>query len=82
MTLAQILNLIKHGGSVFVPCLDVEGVKKRAEIVAIGERVRLKATVGIHGGMLGVMLTNIASGKKQPAASALPESDPEQPASH
>ena len=63
MTLAQILDLIRHGGSVFVPCLDVENLKKRGELAAIGERINMRAAVGIHGGMVGVMFTRYKDGK-------------------
>lgn len=73
MTLAQILDLIRDGGSVFVPCLDVEGLKKRGEIVAIGERVYMRATVGIHGGMIGVMFTRYKDGRPLPFPCDAPE---------
>ena len=72
-TLPEIIEEIRHGGSLFVPCLDVTGVKRKGEAYAIGERLNIKGTVGIHGGLLGVMFTRYKDGKPLPAPSGAPE---------
>ena len=47
------------GGGFFVPCLDTERVKREGFRDAIMLRYRIKATVGIKGGLYGVLFIRL-----------------------
>lgn len=50
---------LKVGQSVFVPCIDAEGVRERGLRTAIPYGIKLQATIGLQRGMYGVLFTRL-----------------------
>jgi hypothetical protein len=50
---------LEVGQSVFVPCINTDGVRERGLRAAIPYDIKLDAAVGLRGGMYGVLFTRL-----------------------
>jgi len=55
------LDNLKLGDSFFVAGLDVDGIKERVLSATLQHRYKMKATVGIYNGLIGVRFTRIGN---------------------
>jgi len=62
MALRYPLAHLKPGESFFVAGLDVVGIRERGLTAALSYRYRMKATVGIQNGLIGVQFCRLHGG--------------------
>lgn len=62
MVLRYPLANLKPGESFFVAGLDVAGIRERGLTAALPYRYRMKATVGIQNGLIGVRFCRLYGG--------------------
>lgn len=62
MKLTYPLDNLKPHDCFFVAGLDVDGIKERGMSAALQYRYKMKATVGIYDGLIGVLFRRLPGG--------------------